>query len=57
MLDFLNAATRRRYACNPENKSYFHGEEIAAAARRAGFRRVRILGEPQRRVLAALLER
>ncbi len=57
ILDFLNAATRCQYASNPENKSYFHGEEIEAAARRAGYRRVHILGEPQRRVLAALLER
>jgi SAM-dependent methyltransferase len=57
ILDFLNAATRCQYACHPENKTYFHPQQIEAAARRAGFRRVRILGEPQRRVLAALLER
>ncbi len=56
ILDFLNAAARCQYPCNPQNKTYFHGEQIEAAARRAGFRRVRILGEPQRRVLAALAE-
>jgi SAM-dependent methyltransferase len=57
ILDFLNAATRCQYACHPENKTYFHAQQIEAAARQAGFRRACILGEPQRRVLAALVER
>jgi SAM-dependent methyltransferase len=57
ILDFLNAASRSQYACHPENKTYFHAQQIEAAARQAGFRRVDILGEPQRRVLAALVER
>jgi SAM-dependent methyltransferase len=57
LLDFLNAAARHLYASNPENKTYFHAEPLAALASQAGFRRSTILGEPQRRVLCILLER
>jgi len=57
LLDFLNAAARQRYPSNPENKTYFHAEPLAALASQAGFRRSTLLGEPQRRVLCILLER
>jgi SAM-dependent methyltransferase len=57
ILDFLNAASRNLYACHPENKTYFHGQQIEAAARQAGFRQVSVVGEPQRRVLTVLAER
>jgi SAM-dependent methyltransferase len=56
ILDFLNAAARHAYPCNPGNKTYFHSAEIEALARAAGFRRARILGQPQRRVLLVLAE-
>jgi SAM-dependent methyltransferase len=56
VLDFLNAAARDRFPSNPDNKSYYHAEEIASLASQASFRSVRILGEPHRRVLLVLAE-
>jgi SAM-dependent methyltransferase len=56
MLDFLNAAARRAYASNPENKSYFAPEEATALAQRAGFARASVLGDPGRRVLLLVAE-
>ncbi|MGA2621812.1 MAG: class I SAM-dependent methyltransferase [Thermoguttaceae bacterium] len=57
ILDFLNARTRHDYPANPDNKTYYTAERIAAQAEEAGFRRWTILGEPNRRVLMLLAER
>jgi SAM-dependent methyltransferase len=56
MLDFLNAAAQRRYPGNPNNKTYYEAAEIESLAKQAGFQRVAILGEPERRVLLLLAE-
>jgi predicted TPR repeat methyltransferase len=50
MWDFLNEGGRSMSAHAPENKTYFHGREVCAMARHAGFSRARLLGEPKRRV-------
>jgi SAM-dependent methyltransferase len=57
VLDFLNAAARDQYPSNPNNKSYFHANDMESLGLQAGFRRCRVFGEPQRRILAVLLER
>ena len=57
ILDFLNALARYDYPANPDNKTYYTGEQIQSHAKEAGFRRVSILGEPNRRVLMLLAER
>ena len=54
--DFLNAAARARQRHAPENKVWFHGEEIQAMARLAQFATVTILGRPHRRALLLLAE-
>ena len=56
MLDFLNAATRQQYPSNPDNKTYYHAEQVQHLAVQAGFRCTSILGEPQRRILLLLAE-
>ena len=57
ILDFLNAQTRYDYPVNPDNKTYYTGEQILAQAKEAGFRQASILGEPNRRVLMLLAQR
>jgi SAM-dependent methyltransferase len=56
ILDFLNAAARHAYVSNPDNKSYYLAEQVAALAGQAGFARASILGEPERRILLVLAE-
>jgi predicted TPR repeat methyltransferase len=56
VFDFLNAAARHRFACNPQNKTYYDAEQINRLAADTGFRRATILGEPNRRVLLLLAE-
>lgn len=56
VFDFLNAATRNDFPSNPGNKTYYSAAEMEALGAQAGFRRVSILGGPQRRVLLLLAE-
>lgn len=56
MFDFLNAGGRNRSQHRPENKQWFKGRQLTALARRAGFRKARILGEPGRRVRILIAE-
>ena len=56
IFDFLNESGRNMSSHAPENKSYFQGREVCAMARRAGFRGVRVLGEPKRRVRLLVAE-
>lgn len=57
LLDFLNAAARNEHASNPDNKSYYHPQQMEVLAKEAGFGRASILGESDRRVLLILAER
>jgi SAM-dependent methyltransferase len=57
ILDFLNAAAREDYDCNPQNKTYYRAEEIKKMATQAGFRRAAILGESHRRTLLIFAEK
>jgi SAM-dependent methyltransferase len=57
ILDFLNAAAREQFDSNPQNKTYYHADQIEKMAKQAGFRRIAILGEPRRRTLFVLAER
>lgn len=57
LFDFLNEAARARHAHAPENKSYFSQETACLLARRAGFARVSVRGEAERRVLLLFAER
>jgi SAM-dependent methyltransferase len=56
ILDFLNAASRAGYVSNTDNKAYYQVDEIERLGRQGGFRRVSVLGEPDRRVLLMLAE-
>jgi SAM-dependent methyltransferase len=56
ILDFLNATGRGEYPGNPENKTYYRPDEIELLGHQAGFRRVAILGQPERRVLSLLAD-
>jgi SAM-dependent methyltransferase len=56
VFDFLNEAARTKHHHAPENKTWFTGQEIQAAARRAGFSAATTLGKPNRRVLLLLAE-
>jgi predicted TPR repeat methyltransferase len=55
--DFLNADGRYSYQHTPENKAYFSAAEVDSMAKGAGFKTVKVLGEPQRRVQLLLAER
>jgi SAM-dependent methyltransferase len=56
ILDFLNAAAREDYDCNPQNKTYYRGDQIEKLVKQAGFRHAAILGEPHRRTLLIFAE-
>lgn len=56
LFDFLNAAARHLFSHAPGNKTYFQSQEICRMARRAGFGRAVVLGEPERRVRLLLAE-
>ena len=51
LFDFLNEHARGDFVSNPENKSYFRGEELLVYVRNIGFCAERLLGESNRRVL------
>jgi len=55
--DFLNSTARRSYRHAPENKAYFSAAEVSALAAEAGFRAVKVHGEPERRVQVLFAER
>ena len=57
LLDFLNAAAQDSYATNPDNKTYYHRQQMELMASEAGFRRASVLGESNRRVLLILAEK
>jgi SAM-dependent methyltransferase len=50
LFDFLNKFAQSRYRHAPENKTWFNAGDIRDIARRAGFSKVKILGDPSRRV-------
>lgn len=54
LFDFLNAEGRTRHAHQPADKAYYTGPQAAALAQGAGFAKVTICGEPERRVLLLL---
>jgi SAM-dependent methyltransferase len=57
ILDFLNAAARRNFDVNPDNKTYYRADHIEKMAKKAGFRHATILGEPHRRTLLVFAEK
>ena len=57
LVDFLNADARGLYPSSPRHKTYYRGEQMAALASEAGFRRQAIVGDPPRRALIMLAER
>jgi SAM-dependent methyltransferase len=57
IFDFLNEAGRAVHAHAPEHKTYYRREAICSLAQRAGFSKVTVAGEDDRRVLALVAER
>ena len=55
--DFLNHGGRAKYHHVALNKTYFRSEEVCALAARAGFRGIKVYGEPERRVLVLCAQR
>jgi len=56
MFDFLNKLSIGKHAHSPKGKTYFTAEEMCCVARSAGFRRAKVLGESDRRVLILLAQ-
>jgi SAM-dependent methyltransferase len=56
VFDFLNGAAQTRFNHATENKTWFTREAIRSMARLAGFSNVKILGNPNRRVLLLMAE-
>jgi SAM-dependent methyltransferase len=57
VFDFLNAPARLNFAHKTHHKTWFTADEVREIAKRAGFSKAAILGQPQRRVRVLLAER
>ena len=56
LLDFLNRSARGHYPHLPDTKTYFYGQDVCKMAKKAGFRRGKIIGALERRVLILMAE-
>lgn len=56
LMDFLNRSARAQYTNLPDTKTYFYGQDVRKMAKKAGFRRAKILGALERRVLILMAE-
>jgi SAM-dependent methyltransferase len=54
IFDFLNERARTAHRHAPEEKSWFTAQQACALAKQAGFQEVRVIGQPERRVLLLL---
>ena len=57
IFDFLNADARMKHSHRPESKAYFTPEAIRHLGGIAGLKKIKIIGEPDRRVLLLVAER
>jgi len=57
IFDFLNQCARTSHRHAPEEKSWFTPQQACELAKRAGFHRVTVIGQPVRRVLLLFAQR